>query len=180
MVARPAESYPRYSSLRRPATRMGGASRGPTYPTIPHMTLASSALAGAEGRHPALDELDRDAAHREPPGRHVLGDRRAGGDVGVVAHGHGRDELGVAADLHPVADPGEVLLEAIVVAGDGAGSPVAVGADLAVAEIGEGIGLRAGAQDRLLGLDEVADVHALAEARARPQPGKRPDDRIGT
>jgi hypothetical protein len=36
-TASPAESYPRYSSLRRPSTRMGVAARGPTYPTIPHM-----------------------------------------------------------------------------------------------------------------------------------------------
>src|SRR5262245_43984502 len=158
---------------------MGGASRGPTYPTIPHMTLASLALAGAEARHPAFDELDRDAAHREGTCRDVLGHRRAGGDVGVVAHRHGRDELGVAADLHPITDLREVLLEAVVVAGDGAGAHVAVGADLAVAEIGEVIGLRARAQDRLFGLDEVADVDALAEPRTRTQPGKRTDDGVG-
>jgi hypothetical protein len=33
----PAESYPRYSSLRNPPTRSGVACRPPTYPTMPHM-----------------------------------------------------------------------------------------------------------------------------------------------
>src|SRR5262249_39670028 len=158
---------------------MGGASRGPTYPTIPHMALAPSALTGAEALHPALDELDGRAAHREGAGRHVLRHRGAGGDVGVVRHRDRRDELGVAADLHACADAREVLLEAVVVAGDGPGADVRIRADLAIAEIGEVVGLRTGAEHRLLGLDEVSDVHALAEPRAGPQAGERADDGAG-
>src|SRR5512139_3156540 len=37
MTASPAESYPRYSSLFRPLRMIGVASRGPIYPTIPHI-----------------------------------------------------------------------------------------------------------------------------------------------
>src|SRR5262245_46217110 len=37
MIARPHESYPRYSSLLRPSTRTLETSREPMYPTIPHM-----------------------------------------------------------------------------------------------------------------------------------------------
>src|SRR5688572_31826255 len=40
-TATPAESYPRYSSFARPAIRIGTASWLPTYPTIPHIGLAS-------------------------------------------------------------------------------------------------------------------------------------------
>ncbi len=36
ITATPAESYPRYSSRRRPPTTMSTHGRGPTYPTIPH------------------------------------------------------------------------------------------------------------------------------------------------
>src|SRR3954470_3339589 len=36
-VASPALSYPRYSRRLSPSTRIGSASRGPTYPTMPHM-----------------------------------------------------------------------------------------------------------------------------------------------
>src|SRR4029453_11501172 len=156
------------------------ASRGPTYPTIPHIALPSSAVAGAETLHPALDEREGRPAHGERARRHVPPHRRAGGDVHVVRHRYRGDELRVAADEHPRADAREMLLEAVVVARYGASADVAVGADLAVAQIGEVIGLRAGAQHRLLGLDEVADVHALAEPRPRPQPGERADDRAGT
>src|SRR5262245_49030819 len=37
MIARPHESYPRYSSLLRPSTSTLETSREPMYPTIPHM-----------------------------------------------------------------------------------------------------------------------------------------------
>src|SRR5262245_27875783 len=37
MIARPHESYPRYSSLLRPSTSTLETSREPIYPTIPHM-----------------------------------------------------------------------------------------------------------------------------------------------
>src|ERR1019366_1434279 len=40
-VAMPAESYPRYSRRPSPSSRMGEASRGPTYPIIPHMIVRS-------------------------------------------------------------------------------------------------------------------------------------------
>src|SRR5262245_53282591 len=181
---------------------MGGASRGPTYPTIPHMVSATppscrlrlrdrpapasdlgllcprgtrlgppawrrgrgrrcGAVARPGTLHPALDEPDRRPADCERAGRHVAGHGRAGADVGVVGDADGRDQLRVAADLHARADARAVLLEAVVVAGDGSGADVAVRADLTVAEVGQVVRLGPGADRRLLGLDEVADVHAL-------------------
>ena len=38
-MATPAESYPRYSSLRSPPTSTSVASFAPTYPTIPHIRM---------------------------------------------------------------------------------------------------------------------------------------------
>src|SRR5262245_64533858 len=155
---------------------MGGASRGPTYPTIPHMALASSPLPGAEALDPALDEPDGRPAEGEHAGGHVLRHRGAGSDVGVVGDRLRCDQLCVAADLDARADACEVLLEPVVVAGDGPGADVAVGPHLAITQVGEMVGLRPGADRRLLGLDEVADVHALREPGARAQPGEGTDD----
>src|SRR5207245_6195834 len=49
-VAIPAESYPRYSSRRRPGRMKESASRWPTYPTIPHMLRRSLLEAAAHRR----------------------------------------------------------------------------------------------------------------------------------
>ena len=57
----------------------------------------------------------------------VFGDAAAGGDVGACADGDGSDEGGVGADEDSVADGGEVFVDAVVVAGDGAGADVDVG-----------------------------------------------------
>src|SRR5262249_39661911 len=155
---------------------MGGASRGPTYPTIPHMTLASPPLPGAEALDPALDEPHGRPAEHQRASRDVLRHRAARSDVRIVRDRHRRDQLRVAADLDARADAGEVLLEPVVVAGDGPGADVAVGSDLAVTQVGEVVGLRPRTDRRLLGLDEVSDVHALREAGAPAQPGEGPHD----
>src|SRR6188474_55271 len=71
MIATPAESYPRYSSRDRPARRMAWLSRGPTYPTIPHMRpilratgayILSAAPVSGRHDHPG----HRRRAHRGP------------------------------------------------------------------------------------------------------------------
>ena len=69
------------------------------------------------------------------------------------------------------------LCLAVVVAGDRAGPDVDVGADRRVAEVGQVIRLRPGAQRRLLQLDEVADLAPLANHGFRPQMSERPDRR---
>ncbi len=50
--------------------------------------------------------------------------RASGGDVGVGLDGDGGDEGGVGADEDVVADGGVVLVDAVVVAGDGSGADV--------------------------------------------------------
>src|SRR6058998_1294070 len=72
----------------------------------------------------------------------------------------------VRADEGAPADRGAVLREPVVVAGDGAGADIRVGADGRVADVGEVVHLRAGAELGVLDLDEVADAHLLAERGA--------------
>ena len=78
------------------------------------------------------------ARDRQRLRRDVLGDRRSGGDVGVLADAHRRDQLAVAADERAVLDDRLMLVHAVVVAGDRAGADVDLLADRRVAEIRRG------------------------------------------
>ena len=82
------------------------------------------------------------ARTREAKGirRNILGDDRARSDVGAIAHAHGRDERGIAADENALADGRRVLVDAVVVASDGAGADVCAAADARIAQIGEVLG----------------------------------------
>src|SRR5205085_8163711 len=51
-TARPAESYPRYSSLRNPSTRRLAHSSSPTYPTMPHIQEPFRLGRGPSDRQP--------------------------------------------------------------------------------------------------------------------------------
>ena len=66
-----------------------------------------------------------------------------------------------------------MLVEAVVVAGDGAGADIGAGADLGVADIGQMIDLGAGVDQRRLGLDEVADLARRRRARCRAAAARR-------
>src|SRR5690606_37376658 len=65
---------------------------------------------------------------------------------------------------------GLVLVLAVVIAGDGSRPDVRVFADVRVADVAEVVRLGALLEARVLRLDEVADTHALAELRMRPEP----------
>src|SRR5678815_3979920 len=91
-------------------------------------------------------------------GRDVFRDRGARSDVGAAADSNRRDELRIASYERTVLDDRHVLLEAVVVAEDGARADVRARADDAVAEIGEVVRLRSFAERGLLRLDEVADM----------------------
>ncbi len=64
------------------------------------------------------------ASNGEGVGGDIFCDAGTGADVGAVADGDGRDERGVTADEDALADAGDVLVDAVVVAGDGAGADV--------------------------------------------------------
>src|SRR5690606_24805049 len=194
-VARPAESYPRYSSLRRPSMRMGTTLRSATAPTIPHILLAPwiPRYSWTDGRRrsrlvgfrlldralPVLDGRLLRPGNGELAGRGLARERGARPEGGARAHRHRRHQLGVAADEGVVADDRLVLVGAVVVAGDGTRADVDPGADLGIADVGEMVGLRAFAHAGRLHLDEIADMGMGGEFRAGPQPGIGPDARLG-
>src|SRR3989338_4553485 len=177
---------------------IGPAWRPPMYPTMPHIIVGRYSCESASLRFPAPASAVLILA---PLGFHLLAlllgpaflyllgpfvvDQRAcrdvvahgrgGGDIDVVPDTDRRDQRGIAADLHPVADGGAVFLEAVVVAGDGAGAYVALAPDGDVAEVGEVIGLAALADGRLLGFDEVAYMDVSPEGSSRSQVGKGAD-----
>ena len=117
------------------------------------------------------------ALQRQRTASHILGDDAAGADIGAVADLDRGDQRRIRADERARADVRVVLVEAVVVAKDRARADVGAGADAAIAEIGQMIGLGALLDRDLLDLDEIADMHVLGEIGARPQPRKRADAR---
>ena len=109
------------------------------------------------------------------PGGHVVGDHRACARVRAVAETDRRDEHRVDADERAGADRGAVLVLAVVVGGDRSGADVGPLADVGVADVGQVRDLRAGADVRVLDLDERAGLRSLAQHGARPQVRERPD-----
>ena len=106
-----------------------------------------------------------------------MGDHAAGRDDRAVADGDRRHQRRVGADERALADYRAEFVNAVVIAGDRAGADIGARADVAVADIGEVIGLGSGAEPGGLDLDEIADMDLLFEDRARAQPGKRADPR---
>src|SRR3989441_11483369 len=96
--------------------------RPPRSTLFPYTTLFRSLLRLPRG--PAFLHDLVAAADRERAGWNVLGDRRAGADVGALADRERSHEARVGADERVVADPRFVLRDAVVVAGDGAGADV--------------------------------------------------------
>src|SRR5688572_30030759 len=73
---------------------------------------------------PAFDDLLLGSLDCQRVGGYVLGDRRTRTGDRAPPDRHGCDEHRVRADEHVVFDLRSVLVEAVVVAGDGAGADV--------------------------------------------------------
>src|SRR5947209_13087914 len=112
-------------------------------------------------------------------GGDVLGDDRAGGDVGAIADAHRRDQRRVGPDEDAVADGRRMLRYAVVIAGNGAGADVGVASNARIAEIGQMVRLGPFAHHRLFQFDEVADVRARADMIVAAQSRKGPHHRAG-
>ena len=132
---------------------------------------------GAAGCGPAFDVDLFGAADGEGVGGDVFGDAGTRADVGSIADGDGRDERGVAADERGLANARDVLVDAVVVAGDGSGADVGAFADFAVTEVGEMVGFGSLTEARLFHFDEVADVSVFADLVSGAQVGERPEAR---
>src|SRR5690606_36693198 len=124
---------------------------------------------------PPVDARLPRARDRQLAGRRVLRDRRARTDRRACADLDRRDEHHAGTDERTVPDHGAVLVRAVVVASDRAGADVDLRADRGVAYVGQMVHLAAGRDLAVLHLDEVADLHALGESGAGPQPRERPD-----
>src|SRR5574337_2088109 len=107
-IARPAESYPRYSSRLSPSRRTGTTFLCPTYPTIPHIALPLSVSGPKCRSRAALIHLSC-PTECQRIGRHVLGDGRSGGDDCTPSHRDRRHEDDIAAHKYVVADDCLVL-----------------------------------------------------------------------
>src|SRR6185437_14440065 len=119
-----------------------------------------------------LDRLTR-AAKGQRAGGNRLRDAGGGGDVAIVPHRDWRDQRGIAAHKNAVSDLRRVLIHAIVVAGNDAGSNVAAGTHANIAEIGQMIRLRFLTQPGIFGFDKVAHVGSGANLAAGTQVRKR-------
>src|SRR6187551_726249 len=89
-------------------------------------------------------------ADGQGPWRYVLTHRRARSDIRALSNRHGSNQLRIAADERAVLDHRALFLLPVVVADDGAGTDVDVGADLGVPEVRQVAHLGAGPERRLL------------------------------
>src|SRR4029077_14841114 len=111
---------------------------------------------------------------------HIFSDDGGRPDVGAFADLYRGNQRAVAADEDVVANFGLVLVDAIVIARNRAGSHVHARADVSIAEIGKMVCLRPLPQFDLLGLHKIAHVRAFSDLAAPTQARGRPDDRSGT
>ena len=116
------------------------------------------------------------AAQSQGVGGDVFGDAAACGYVGAVADGDGCYEGRVGAYEDAVADGGEVLVDAVVVAGDGSGAYVDAGADDGIAEVVEVVGFGTLAHGDFFGFDEVAYVGVFADVAVGAKVGVWAED----
>src|SRR5690606_2324084 len=98
-----------------------------------------------------------------------------GAHRGIGADGDRRHQRRVGADKGAIADESPEFVDAIVVAGDGAGADIDSTANTGIADVAEVIDLAAWADLGLPGLDKIAHPGVRPQCGARPQTGKRPD-----
>src|SRR4029078_11426175 len=117
-------------------------------------------------------------ADRQLARGHILGHHGAGTGLGACTDLARRDDHRIDADERAIADRRPMLLGAVEVRGDRAGTDVGVLADLGIAEVAHVVLLRAGAQVAGLELGIVADLGATTDDAARAQVAVRTDGRL--
>src|SRR5258706_974201 len=125
-----------------------------------------------------FDDLPR-TAEGQSIRRDIFRDDASGPDICAVADLQRRHQRRMRADEDPRADIGEMLVVAVVIAGDGPGADIAGGANPRIADIGQMIGFDALLQTRVLYFDEIADMHRFFQHRAGPEARERSHDGAG-
>src|SRR5690606_19016639 len=95
--------------------------------------------------------------------RNVLGHNRTCPGASAIANGHWSNQQGIASDEDVVTDLGAVLVDAIEVAGHGAGADVDVGPQAGIADVAKMADPDAFLHAGILELCEVADVDACTD-----------------
>src|SRR5580700_2564619 len=135
-------------------------------------------FAAASGGPTGLIDLTA-AGNRQRIGRNIVGNSGASRNVSAVAYFHRRHECGIAAHEYAAADDGGVLMDPIVIAGDGAGAHVGVAAHARIAEISKVHGFGALTDNAFLDLNKIADASALEQADVATEMGEGPDLSFG-
>src|SRR3979411_2124606 len=126
--------------------------------------------------HRTLPVFNRDllgAGNCQLRRRHLFDNRRTGRDGGSRAYGDRRDQHAVRSRVHVILDGRAMLIGAIVVGNDGAGTNVHTLTQRSIADVRQVVGLGIVSHLSILHLDEIADVHAMPQRRYGPEPGKR-------
>src|SRR5205807_3155667 len=111
---------------------------------------------------------------------HIFSDAGGRPDVGAFADLYRGNQRAVAAHEDVIANFRFVLVDAVIIARNRAGSHVHARADVSIAEIAKMVCLRPLPQFDLLGLHKIAHVRAFSDLAARTQVRVRTDDRSGT
>ena len=118
------------------------------------------------------------ASQRQSSGGNVFGNAGASSNVSAVADGDWGDQGGVGTDENAVADGGLVLVDAVVITGDGASADVDVCSDVGVAEVVEVVRLGGATEANILGLNEVANVSVFADVTGWAKVRVRAEDGV--
>src|SRR5690606_31416730 len=116
--------------------------------------------------------------------RHILGNSRPCSHRCTLAEGYGRHQSRIGTDKSAIANDRFVLIDTIIVTGDGARAYIDVGAQLRVTDIAEVVDLTALAHLGVLGFNGVTHFGGLSQNRARTDSGEGsymslwPNDRV--
>src|SRR5512133_581357 len=107
--------------------------------------------------------------------RHIDRHRRTGRNQRITPHRNRRHQLHITADKDIVTNDRTVLIDTVIVAGDGPAADVDIAADLGVPQIGQVRGLRSRTHGDFFGFDKVADLDLIVQDGTRPQMGHGTD-----
>src|SRR5690606_17139647 len=110
--------------------------------------------------------------------RCILGQRGTSPQRGALPHAHGRDQLRIGTDKGIVLDHRQRFVDAIVIAGNGAGANIDACPDLGIANIRQVIGLGALAKHAFLDFDKIAHMRLGTDPGTRAKARVRPDTRL--